>query len=216
MELKDLKINFLGDSITYGSGATVLENNYVNLIAREGAVCRNYGIGGTRIARQQNPKEDHDYNDFNSRFDKMDNDADMVFVFGGTNDYGHGDAPIGEFSDRTAETFYGALHSLYTGLLTKYTESKIVIITPLHRRDEQVVRTDAYGRQYIHTLKPFVDAIREVAEYYSLPVLDLFANSGMQPAVDAVNEKYFVDGLHPSDEGYRVIADKIIRFIKQM
>ncbi|MDO4607639.1 MAG: SGNH/GDSL hydrolase family protein [Clostridia bacterium] len=216
MEIKGLKINFLGDSITYGAGASTLDNNYVNLIAREGAICQNYGIGGTRIAIQKDKKEDHDYNDFNSRLDKMDTQADVVFVFGGTNDYGHGDAPIGDFADRTPDTFYGALHSLYTGLLTKYVNSKIVIITPLHRRDEQVVRTDAYGREYTHTLKPFVDAIREVAEYYSLPVLDLYANSGINPVVDAVNQKYFADGLHPNDNGYRVIADKIISFIKNM
>ncbi len=216
MDIKGLKINFLGDSITYGAGASILDNNYVNLLVREGAICRNYGIGGTRIARQQAPKDDHDYNDFNSRFDKMEPDADMVFIFGGTNDYGHGDAPIGNFSDRTTDTFYGALHCLYTGLITKYTNAKIVVITPLHRRDEQVVRTDSYGRQYTHTLKPFVDAIREVAEYYSLPVLDLYANSGINPVVDAVNQKYFVDGLHPSDNGYRVIADKIIQFINQL
>ncbi len=214
MDIKDLKINFLGDSITYGAGATSPENNYVNIIEKEGAICRNYGIGGTRIALQKDKKEDHDFADFNSRFDQMEADADMVFVFGGTNDYGHGDAPIGEFSDRTADTFYGGLHSLYTGLLTKYPSAKIVIITPLHRRDEEVIRTDAYGRQYIHTLKPFVCAIREVAEYYSLPVLDLYASSGLQPMVDSINQKYFVDGLHPSDDGYRVIADKIISFIK--
>lgn len=216
MDIKGLKINFLGDSITYGAGATTPDKNYVNLVSREGAICRGYGIGGTRIAYQQNKKEEHDYNDFNSRYDKMDDDADIVFVFGGTNDYGHGDAPIGAFTDRTPNTFYGALHCLYNGLITKYPTAKTVIITPLHRRDEQVTRYDAYGRAYVHSLKPFVDIIREVAEYYSLPVLDLFATSGLQPMVDAVNEKYFVDGLHPSDEGYEVIAQKIIGFIKQL
>ncbi len=215
MDIKKLKINFLGDSITYGAGATSVDNNYVSRVAREGAICRNYGIGGTRIARQQNKKEEHDYNDFNSRFDKMNNDADLIFVFGGTNDYGHGDAPFGEFSDRTPDTFYGALHCLYTGLMTKYPNSEIIIITPLHRIDEEVVRYNGEKR-YVHRLKPFVDAIREVSEYYSLPVLDLFATSGMQPAVDTVNQKYFADGLHPNDEGYRVIAEKIISFIKSM
>ncbi len=216
MDIKGLKINFLGDSITYGSGASILDNNFVNLVAREGAICRNYGIGGTRIAFQKDKNGDHDYNDFNSRFDQMESDADIIFVFGGTNDYGHGNAPMGSFADRTPDTFYGALHSLYMGLITKYVNSKIVIITPLHRRDENVVRTDAFGREYIHTLKPFVDAIREVAEYYSLPILDLFATSGLQPVVDAVNQKYFVDGLHPNDNGYRVIADKIINFINNI
>lgn len=216
MDIKELKINFLGDSITYGSGASSVDKNYVNLVAHEGAICRNYGIGGTRIAEQKDKKEPHDYNSFCSRFEQMDDDADIVFVFGGTNDYGHGDAPIGCFADRTSATFYGALHCLYTGLITKYPTAKIIVITPLHRRDEQVTRYDAYGREYIHSLKPFVEIIREVAECYSLPVLDLFAMSGINPVVDAVNQRYFVDGLHPSDDGYRVIADKIIGFIKQM
>ncbi len=38
----------------------------------------------------------------------MDNDADIIIVFGGTNDFGNGDAPFGEMSDRTPYTFYGA------------------------------------------------------------------------------------------------------------
>ena len=48
------------------------------------------------------------------------NQVDTVFVFGGTNDYGHGDAPIGGFTDRTPDTFYGACHYLFSGLIKKY------------------------------------------------------------------------------------------------
>ena len=54
MELKGLTINFLGDSITYGSGTTDVENKtFLALLGKnEGATVRNYGVGGSRIARQ--------------------------------------------------------------------------------------------------------------------------------------------------------------------
>ena len=44
----------------------------------------------------------------------------MIFVFGGTNDYGHGDAPLGKQGDNDPLTFYGALYDLYQRLLKKY------------------------------------------------------------------------------------------------
>ena len=47
-------------------------------------------------------------------------DADGVVVFGGTDDFGHGDAPIGTPSDRTYDTFYGACHVLFSKLIEKY------------------------------------------------------------------------------------------------
>ena len=97
MNLQGKKINFLGDSITEGHGTSGEACFFTTLIAREtGAVCRNYGIGGTRIARQTIPSEKprHDL-DFPGRVDEMDPDADIVVVFGGTNDFGHGDAPLG-------------------------------------------------------------------------------------------------------------------------
>lgn len=34
------------------------------------------------------------------RVDEMDDDADIVIVFGGTNGYGHGDAPMEDFESR--------------------------------------------------------------------------------------------------------------------
>lgn len=214
MELKDLKINFLGDSITNGTGASSIENCYVSKVAEyTGAVCRNYGIGGTRIARQHKPSQDPQFDlDYCGRVGDMDSDADVVFVFGGTNDYDHGDAPVGEFSDRTPDTFYGALHTLYTSLIEKYSDSYIVVITPLHRTSEEVIHQGINGPKA--PLKDYVNIIREVAEYYSLPVIDLYAISGMQPEIPIIKENFMADGLHPTDAGHKIIAKKIVAFLK--
>lgn len=218
MELKGTKINFLGDSITEGAGASAPENKFTMLIEREyEAICQNYGIGGTRVARQHTPSIDERHDrDFCSRVSEMDADADIVVVFGGTNDFGHGDAPLGTMSDRTPDTFYGALHTLYISLLEKYSESPIVVMTPLHRLNEDNPRGDGNKPRDVGNLKTYVDVIREVAEYYSLPVLDLYKESGLQPKVPIINEKYFADGLHPNDEGHKVIAKKIASFLQTL
>lgn len=222
MKLKGLKINFLGDSITEGAGASAPDKVYHALLKQQCglAEARNYGISGTRLALQHGSpvRELDDYVDVNSfgeRFDKMDDDADVIVVFGGTNDFGHGDAPVGKFSDRTNDTFYGACHYLFSGLIKKYLGKPIVIMTPLHRLNENKIPA-VYQDAKACSLKNYVDIIREVAEYYSLPVLDLYATSGLQPEIPEIKEKYLPDGLHPSDEGNAVIAQKLKSFLENM
>lgn len=216
MELKGTKINFLGDSITEGAGTSSHDKMFTMLIEREyGAICQNYGIGGTRIARQKTPTEEKWDRDFISRVPEMDNDADIVVVFGGTNDFGHGDAPLGTMSDRTPYTFYGALHYLYTALIEKYAGVPIVVLTPLHRITEDIPTGDNKPAP-VGTLKEYVNIIREVAEYYSFPVLDLFKESGLQPKVPVIQQKYIPDGLHPNDAGNEILAHKIARFLETL
>ena len=210
MELKGKIINCLGDSITQGAGASNPKECYVEVLKKisKAKKVNNYGIGGTRIARKRVPSanEKHDQ-DYLSRYAQMDDNADVILVFGGTNDYGHGDAKMGTFKSRDPYTFYGALHLLCEGLIKKYTGKPIVFLTPLHRTNEDQI--DQNG----HLLKEYVNAIKEVANYYSLPVLDLFAVSGMQPAVPEVKETLMPDGLHPSSKGHAVLAERIYNFL---
>lgn len=216
MELKGTKINFLGDSITEGAGTSSPDRMFTMLIEREyGAICQNYGIGGTRIARQKTATVERWDRDFISRVPEMDADADIVVVFGGTNDFGHGDAPLGTMSDRTPYTFYGALHCLYTALTEKYPDVPVVILTPLHRLNEDSPKGDNKPES-VGTLKEYVNIIREVAEYYSFPVLDLFKESGLQPKVPVIQQKYIPDGLHPNDDGNAILAHKIARFLEML
>ena len=216
MELKGTKINFLGDSITEGAGTSSPDRMFTMLIEREyGAICQNYGIGGTRIARQKTATVEKWDRDFISRVPEMDADADIVVVFGGTNDFGHGDAPLGTMSDRTPYTFYGALHCLYTALTEKYPDVPVVILTPLHRLNEDSPKGDNKPEP-VGTLKEYVNIIREVAEYYSFPVLDLFKESGLQPKVPVIQQKYRPDGLHPNDDGNAILAHKIARFLEML
>lgn len=218
MELKGLKINFLGDSITEGTGTSGVDKTYWSLIGKEyGATVRGYGIGGTRFARQKTPsaKARHDL-DFCMRYPDMDDDADVVVVFGGTNDFGHGDAPLGDLNDRTQDTFCGACHTLFEGLINKYPEAVIVVMTPLHRCNEDNLRGDGNKAEDVAPLSTYVEIIKKIASYYSLPLLDLWSVSSIQPKVQILKEKYCPDGLHPNDAGHKLIAARLAGFLKTL
>ena len=219
MELKNAVINILGDSITEGIGARCEEKRSADVFARlSGAKVNNYGISGSRFARQRvNTGERHE-RDFCMRMEEMDETADAVVVFGSTNDFGHGDAPIGTFADRTPDTFYGACHYLMNGLIDRYCGKPIVFMTPLHRLAENNPAGDNTGRklEVRALLNEYRAILLEVAEYYAIPVLDLWSVSGMQPANETVRVRLMPDGLHPSDEGHAIIAKLLMGFMKSL
>ncbi|MBO4283276.1 MAG: SGNH/GDSL hydrolase family protein [Clostridia bacterium] len=213
-----VKISFLGDSITEGAGASSRETCFVSVVGRKtGAVVQNCGIGGTRIARKETPSTNprHDLC-FLDRVEELDPDADAIVVFGGTNDFGHGNAKLGTPSDPPTEeyTFYGALRSLCLRLIRKYPTKPIVFMTPLHRKSEDATINEI--RIPCHPLRDYVAAIREVCAEYSIPVLDLFAEAGIQPKIEEQRVAFCPDGLHPNDRGAEKIADLVIGFLSSL
>lgn len=215
MELKGLKAIFLGDSITEGVGASSSDKVYWSVLGKEtGMEVKGYGVGGTRIARQHVPSANAIWDlNFNMRMKDMDKDADVVGVFGGTNDYGHGDAPIGGSDDATDDTFCGALNTMFTYLTETYPKSFIFVMTPLHRANEKRNTGDGYKKPSL-PLKGYVDLIKLAAEKYSIPVLDLYSVSGICPENEINKNVWTVDGLHPNDAGYKKIAGIVRAFLE--
>ena len=205
-----MKIAFLGDSITQGSGASCIEKCYVSQVKEIlGCEVINYGIGGTRIARQKSPSVEHRHDiDFNLRTILLDKSVDKIFVFGGTNDYGHGDAEFGKVGDDSVFTFHGAIKSLFTTLINDFGKDKIVVTLPLKRasmNEKKNPTTNLYLEDYVNAIKHYVD-------HFGLKYMDLF-NNGLPMPPEGVSE-FFADGLHPNDIGHRFIAEKICDFIK--
>lgn len=214
MELTGKKINFLGDSITEGCCAATPEQGFVEILKGSCnlAAVRNYGIGGTRIARQRTASAEAKYDrDFCSRVSEMDPDADIVIVFGGTNDHGHGDAPLGNDTDRTPDTFWGACHCLWDSLIQNFPTATIVVLTPLHRTEEDKPKAGSGA-----VLADYARIIRTTAGQYGLPVLDLFATSAIRAHIPEIAEKYTTDGLHPNDAGHELLAEEIAAFLKKL
>jgi lysophospholipase L1-like esterase len=220
MILKGIKANFLGDSITEGCGTTSQENVFHGVLKENAglAVVRNYGKGGTRIARQSEIKDPdgRDY-DFIRRADEMDDDADLIVVFGGTNDYGNGQAPLGEITDTTMFTFYGAVRVLCELLIKKYPNAKIAFIAPMHRWNEcggEGTWKPEGVKQ--HHLCDYVSAVNEVCGIYNIPVLDLFNNEGMPITDNDFRRECAPDGLHPNDKGHEILAQKLLELLKTL
>ena len=214
MELKGKKVNFLGDSITFGVGVSDFDHSYSQVMKRLYglAEARAYGVSGSRYVRQMSEGDEPPVRiDFCHRATEMDRDADVVIVFGGTNDFGYGTIPQGIFEDRDDDTFYGACHTLYRYLIATYPDAVIAVCTPPHSIDELVGRD---GVTYRHgNLDSFVAIIREVAGYYGLPVIDLYASIGFQPFTEDSRARFMPDGIHPNDAGAERIARRIGNFL---
>jgi lysophospholipase L1-like esterase len=208
-------ILFLGYSITQGACASRNENRYVDLVGEKlGATVINYGLGGTRIARQEEIHESHTFNyDFNLRAEIMQSKADYVVIFGGVNDYLHGSAPLGNEQDETCYTFYGAVKNLLKKLITKYDKNKIIVVLPLNTSDGNTVKIK-HGEKV--TLSSYQNIIYTVAKKYGLNVLDLTDCDELNPLIEESNIKCFADGLHPNDAGHRALAQAICDFINKL
>lgn len=202
-----MKILCLGDSITEGVGSSSPEKRYVERLRKKtGFEVLNYGVGGTRIARQKKRTEPVTFDwDFLQRAEIMEKDADFVFVFGGTNDYGHGDADFGEKDSRDPYTFCGALNLLTDYLSATYGRENLCFLLPLRRLFE-----NENGK----SLETYVNVLRETLTEKGIKYLDFYCESPEKP--EAPGSEYFADGLHPNDKGHEWIADRLYNYLKEI
>ncbi len=178
----------------------------------------NYGKSGTTV----NPRSGRT-DSFIERYPSMRDDADLITVKGGTNDWGSSFA-TGTVNDRTATTYMGGLRTLMEGLIEKYPDKQIVFFTPNRRCEES--QTEATKNSKGATLRDYADAVIELGAIYGIPVIDLykpeeldFTSAVITPAGtyngswhDAVCESDLMpDGLHPSGKGQKIMAEYMMK-----
>ncbi len=224
MELQGKSIAFLGDSITEGVGVADRENNrYDNVLKKMCGLkaTYNYGISGTRIAHQVTPsaRPRHDLC-FCGRAYDLNRDADIIVVYGGVNDYLHGDAPIGQFGDMTPATFYGGVRFLMELLKTEYAGKTVVFLTParlyLSYATGNMPSTNPNKKVDALPLLGYIEIIEKTAAHCGIPVLNMYENLGIDPAVEEDRKKYTCDGLHFNDAGHHIIAERLKTFLESL
>lgn len=200
-----------GDSITYGADFTrqysQMDYPYPTLVSNTLSLksFNNYAISGSTIAT--------DVDDLPSIYHQCLNasaDADIVSVLGGVNDYNRS-VELGTISDNSKTTFYGSLNSIVSLLLEKYPDAFIFLMTP-YKEDcyHQFSCTESNSAGY--NLEDYANAVKDVAELYNIPVLDMY-NEG-QYELEMYNPNS--DGIHPSQEFIReYTAPQIAEFIRQ-
>lgn len=197
---KLLKVNCLGDSLTYGflTSSERMEKPYPTVLQEMLGfdTVRNYGVSGTCLSN--NPG--YNNNPMCTRFTSMDDDADLIIVMGGTNDYLK-QVTIGDIDSTDDTTFYGGLNKLCTELIKKYPHCNIILCTIPHNGSSKTIKTAEYSK-----------AVREVADKFSLLVFDAHGKVGL----NNVNIlEHTVEGTHFTQKFVSdIFAPKLANFIK--
>lgn len=145
-------------------------------------------------------------------------DFDLVTVLLGTNNQGY-NCGIGSLNDgvdyTTNNSFYAQTQKVAEVLMEKYPTAVIAFLTPIRRTgvDGQNNNDDGYMINALGlTTEPYAEAVKEVADYYGLPCLDLYHN-GINPKSEWMRRLYFVnsDGTHPNNEGHAKYTAPVIK-----
>ena len=221
------RVAFLGDSITDKGRVGTTKCYWEYLAEMLGIVPLAYGINGHQmgdiIGQAKRLKTDQG------------RDVDAIVVFAGTNDYNAG-IPIGEwYAEGDAETevggsqkimrkhraflmddstFKGRINMLLDYLKTNFPNQQIIFLTPLHRAqarfgDNNVQPEETFGNKNGLYIDDYVQAVKDAANVWAVPVIDLNSLSGLFPLNDS-HVQFFAnaqtDRLHPNANGHYRMA----------
>lgn len=190
----------IGDSITVGYSNS--NYSYADILAEKyGIYLVKDAITGTHIST------DSDFGtSFANRYSENEDDFNLITVVGGINDWMHG-VTLGEFVPETTgtDTFANGMNSLVRGLLEKYPNSKIVFFTSNINNN-----TSSNGTTNLK-FEDYVDVMRTVCEYYSVPFYPLHLLCGFNglATYDLNPNTMNTDKTHPLTSGHKKIADVI-------
>ena len=169
--------------------------------------------------------------------------VDGIIVFLGTNDF-NASLPLGtlyqtadteveraageprrkEYALRrnftmTEGTVCGRINLVMHRLKTLYPTKQIVFLTPLHRGyaefgDKNVQPDESYANQQGIFIDDVADAIIQAGRAWSIPVIDLYALSGLSPTLPEYSQYFFDahrDCLHPNQRGHERIARTLMQ-----
>ena len=144
--------------------------------------------------------------------------ADIATIMLGTNDFNGVDSsnasPLGTIYDKPSQqsassfSFYGCYKGIIENIISAYGVIPIVLLTPVQRylnAGENGEGVNAFG----HSLKDYRDAVIKIGEWYSLPVVDLYAMSGYAIGHSPTVSGYGGDGLHPGASFWHLASARI-------
>lgn len=200
----------VGDSVAFGFGSG--GKSYADIIAEKNKMSmKKVAVSGTTFA-----KRDGLTNSILEQVQTMDKMYDYVLIEGGFNDYFQrnngvsiGTMPKNMNSSRDDKTTYGALDSICLWIKQNYPASKILFVVP-HKimTTAGVIDSEFY---------PYLQAIRDVCEKYSIRYADIALKGGCTPFYQSFRDKYFgSDGIHLNLDGYKIFYVPVIESEMEM
>lgn len=186
----------LGDSITAGANSFI-EGYAVTLARKLDYNLVNKGVSGSIIIKNYEDIQTVDLTN-----------VDIVTIMTGTNGIGKGLGTIEDVKDDfngNPTTFYGCL-----GFIADYARYnnpllKVYFITPPQ---------SSYPTGTM--MEGILRAFKEVGKKCSVPVIDIYSESGLLYHNEKVRRFYYYDHIHPGQLGHDIIADFIFNKIKSM
>ena len=202
--LKSKRLAFCGDSITYGLN----QDGGARLDAFPGQVGRllgcqttNYGVSSASVGGTSPRVWSKDYT-------VVSTEEDIIGVMIGINDF-YRDYSLGNKDGSSG--FYKDLHTMWKGFISRFPPSA--------------------GKRLFCMIYPYYDvkpnwekwtaAMQEVAEYYSIPILDFSKELGINPHMDVNFEYWREEGsgtgkhnAHPTQLTHDMMAKVVAAYIK--
>lgn len=167
---------------------------------------------------------------------------DAIMIFMGTNDYNNG-VPLGKWYDEKEEqvmyghgkpktlvtrkrqypcmdkdTYRGRINIAMDYVKRMYPTQQIVILTPIHRQNFHANEknwqcSEDYTNRCGEYLQAYIDATKETANVWAVPVIDLNALCGLYPMFDEYAQFFKdaeTDRLHPNNKGHERMAKTLM------
>ena len=167
---------------------------------------------------------------------------DLILIFGGTNDY-NGNVPMGNIFTQQREktnkdgheialthrafnmdnsTFSGRINNLLSTLKEKCPETRILVLTPIHRGFAQfgsgnVQPDELWSNTENLFLEDYIDCLQQASRAWAVPCLDLSTECGLLPMYrsnDAYVHRVDTDRLHPNAKGHERMAKVVLGYLR--
>jgi lysophospholipase L1-like esterase len=184
-------VNFIGDSITSGVGASAEATRWVNLFANKyGLAINNQGLTGYTLKAPQYPGPWGVYPLTLNLYNKP---STFYVIFIGTNDAYNYDAPSTHLQD-----FESAYRTMLNTLVSDGVDlaSQAILVSPSWPADAALINGVTRARY-----ESYVSTVAALASEYGVPYVDAYATilaAGGAAALD--------DQIHPNDVGHAAIA----------
>lgn len=193
------KLSIIGDSISdtdyepFTKWATFLE-------MYDGYELDNVSVSGAGFFNPSNKGGTYDHQFYNQA-NLIATDSDIVIVFGGFNDLSkllNGDVTIGSRDDTGVTTICGCINNTINNILTRNPNCHICFALP---SPWQGANSMAEPTSDVFSI---INSLKEICEYRSIPLLDMFHESGIRPWIADFRTEYMIDGTHPNEKGHKV------------
>lgn len=227
--LREKKVACLGDSMTTGKSDQKLYAQWMGEMCGFSEV-QTCGLAGSCIASKVDelPAWDTGIATYWERVALLDEDAEVIIVLGGLNDWATA-RDLGQITDSGTDTFCGAMNTLCAKLKQKYPEGEIFFFSspqinyvdcPAGDLEDTPWENnvEGYNRKGL-LLTQYNEAMEQICRDNGIAFLSL--TKGLPWGVEELGDNqsvsgiYGSDGVNPNSAGHRRVAYEMIQFIAE-